>query len=185
MSIWGKTFQELNKNAHDRLSFDCGEEELNFFIQSKAAKHMKAGISRTMVLLAKDILPNKKHPICSFFTVSPNTISRESLPVNIAKKLPTYPIPVFLIAQLAVHKKYHGYGLGKITLIKALEYLWKANAYLPAYAVIVDCLNGSSQGFYEKFGFEILCSHNQKTRMYIPMKTIDILFAEQNQSFKY
>ncbi|TYT76072.1 GNAT family N-acetyltransferase [Desulfobotulus mexicanus] len=175
--LCNKIFKELNKNSHDRLSFDCGEEELNYFIKNHAAKHMKAGISRTMVLPAKDILANQKHLICSFFTVSPNTISRETLPVNHAKKLPLYPVPVFLIAQLAVHKECHGYGLGKITLIKALEYLWKANAYLPAYAVIVDCLNESSQSFYTKYGFEKLCDHNQKIRMYIPIKTLDTLFS--------
>ena len=47
---WAKEFIELEKAIHDRASFDCGEVELNEFIRTKAAKHMTAGISRTMVL---------------------------------------------------------------------------------------------------------------------------------------
>ena len=92
------------------------------------------------------------------------------------KRLPHYPIPVFLIAQLAVHSEFHGKGLGKITLIKALEYLWEINAHMRAFAVIVDCLNGEAQEFYAKYDFEVLCQHNGRTRMFMPMKTVAHLF---------
>jgi len=64
---WTKNFKELNKSKHDRTSFDCDEPELNAFIKTQAVKHMKAGISRTMVLPAKVPLPNQKFPICSFY----------------------------------------------------------------------------------------------------------------------
>ncbi len=176
---WRKYFKELNKSTHDRTSFDCGEPELNTFIQTQAAKHMKAGISRTMVLPGKVALPNQKFPICSFYSVTPSSICRETLPAKLAKKLPHYPVPVFLLAQLAVHKTFHGSGLGKITLIKALEYLWEVSVHMPAYAIVVDCLTDSAQSFYAKYGFEILCKHNDRTRMFLPMKTINQLFNKK------
>ena len=50
--IWAKEFVQLDKNVHDRGSFDCGESELDTFIRTKASKHMQAGVSRTMVLPA-------------------------------------------------------------------------------------------------------------------------------------
>ena len=105
---YSKTFKELDKSQHDRASFDCGEAELNDFIQTQAAKHMQAGISRTMVLPAATPLPNQKYPICSFYTIAPSSICRDTLPQAMGKKLPRYPIPVFLLAQLAVHKEFHG-----------------------------------------------------------------------------
>lgn len=171
-----KEFVELDKEIHDRASFDCGEPELNKFIQTQAARHMKAGISTTMLLPGSMPLPNGKYPICAFYTIAPGSISRKNLPKALARKLPDYPIPVFLLAQMAVHSKYHNQGLGKITLIKALEYLWDVNAHMKAYAVIVDCLNENIERFYLKYGFEILCKHNSKTRMFMPMKTIAQLF---------
>lgn len=171
-------FVDLDKNLHDRDSFDCGEEELNFFLKTKASKHNELGISKTLVLPSIDILENDKYQICSFFSVAPTTISRETLPTNLLKKLPLYPVPVFLIAQLGVNKDFHNLGLGKITLIKALEYLWKVNLKMPAFAIIVDCLNSDVEKFYSKYGFKPLSTNNDRLRMFIPMKTIESLFKK-------
>lgn len=173
---WSKAFEELSKSKHDRDSFDCGESELNTFIQTQAAKHMQAGISRTMVLSGTAPLLNQKYPICAFYSVAPSSICRETLPASLAKKLPHYPVLVFLLAQLAVHKEFHGSGLGKVSLIKALEYLWGVNAHMRAYAIVVDCLTDSAQNFYQKFGFQVLCEQNGRVRMFLPMKTVGQLF---------
>ncbi|MEW5056511.1 MAG: GNAT family N-acetyltransferase [Cycloclasticus sp.] len=94
-----------------------------------------------------------------------------------AKKWPRYPIPVFLLEQLAVHREFRGRGLGKISLIKTLEYLWEVNHHMRAYAVIVDCLIGSAQSFYERFGFDVLCEHHGRLRVFLPMKTVGQLFS--------
>jgi len=174
---WCTAFVELDKAVHDRGSFDCGEHELNQFIRTQAAKHMHAGISRTMVLPASNPLPNKKIPICAFYSIAPSSIARETLPESRAKKLPKYPVPVFLLAQLAVHREFHGEGLGKVCLIKALKYFWHINAHMKAYAIVVDCITENAETFYAKYGFEVLCKHNDRTRMFIPMKTVGQLFT--------
>ena len=172
----GTEFIELNKTIHDRGSFDCGENDLNLFIKKQASKHMQVGISKTMIL--PDIIPqeNNKFKICAFYTIAPSSIKRESLPAKRAKKLPHYPVPVFLLAQMAIHTDYQGKGLGKITLIKALEYLWQVNSQMTAYAIAVDCLNDNVKQFYGKYGFETLCDYNGKKRMYLPMKVVENLF---------
>ncbi|MCH7696990.1 MAG: GNAT family N-acetyltransferase [Proteobacteria bacterium] len=173
---WAKEFVELDKAIHDRESFDCGKTELNDFIKTEAAKHMKAGISRTMLLPASTPLPNGKYPICAFYTIAPSSINREDLPQELAKKLPHYPVPVFLLAQLAVHHEYHKQGLGEITLVKSLKYFVEINFHLRAYAIIVDCIDKEAEQFYLKYDFQELCKHNDKQRMYIPMKTVQKLF---------
>ena len=174
--IFGKKIAELEKGIHDRISFDCGEEELNSFLKTQAIRHMKAGVSKTFVLQATTSLSNNKYPVCSYFTVAPSSIKKTSLPAKQAQKLPHYPVPVFLLAQLAVHKDCQGQNLGKITLIKALEFLWEINSKMCAYAVVVDCLNETVEKFYAKYGFQILSSQKGKTRMFIPMKTVAELF---------
>jgi predicted GNAT family N-acyltransferase len=179
----GSEFVELDKVVHDRAGFDCGENELNLFLQTQASRHMQVGISKTMVLadvatpIDKQSSIDNKYPVCAFYTIAPSSIKSESLPAMLAKKLPYYPVPVFLIAQLAVHQDCLGKGLGKIILIKALEYLWGINSQMAAYAIIVDCLNDNVKEFYKKYGFKILCNYNSKSRMYIPMKVIGKLFA--------
>lgn len=170
--LCSKVFIELNKTLHNRSSFDCNEVELNAFIKQQAARHMASNISRTMVLANAD----QQH-ICAFYAIAPSSILRKQLPKTQAKKLPHYPIPVFLLAQLAVDKHYQGQGLGKITLIKALEHLYSINHHMRAYAVIVDCINKEAESFYSKFGFVTLfVNDNGRMRMYLPMKQLEKLF---------
>ena len=174
--IWAREFVELDKSVHDRASFDCGEVELNEFIQKSAAKHMAAGISKTMLLPATEALPNGKYPICAFYTIAPSSITRENLPTELAKKLPKYPVPVFLIAQMAVHSNCQGQGLGKITPIRTLKYLWDVNGHIRAYAVIIDCLNANIEGFYSQYDFRVLCRKGDRARMFLTMQTVGMLF---------
>jgi len=173
---WTEEFLELDKACHDRTSFDCGVPELTNFLKNHAARHMRAGISKTMVLPASDPLPNEKKPICAFYTITPSVIAVNTLPKKRAKALPRHPIPVFLIAQLAIHLDVQSQGLGKATLIKALEHLWNISKHMPAYAVVVDCLSDNLEAFYRQFGFEWLCKNEGKTRLFLPMKTVARLF---------
>lgn len=174
---WEQAFVDLDKQHHDRDSFDSGEAPLNQFIRHAAARHMAAGISKTRVLPTREHLANGKQGICAFYTVTAGAISRETLPQAMAKRLPQYPVPIFLLAQLAVASEYQGTGLGKITLINALEYLWNVNVNMPAYAVVVDCLNTNAEAFYLKYGFVFLCTHQGKNRLFLPIKDLNQLFA--------
>jgi GNAT superfamily N-acetyltransferase len=108
--------------------------------------------------------------------LSHTELKRESLPAALARKLPRYPIPVSLIAQLAVYLKAQGRGLGKITLIRALAYSLEINIHLPSYTIVVDALSDQVQAFYEQYGFNVLDHHCERVRPYIPIKTVEQLF---------
>ena len=167
-------FVELDKPVHDRTSFDCGTGELNRFLQQYAVRHMGAGLSKTMVLPSQE----NEARICAYYTLSHTEIKRQTLPQSLAKKLPHYPVPVMLIAQLAIDTKVQGQGLGKITLIRALQHCYEINRHLPSYAVVVDALDGGVQGFYEQYGFKVLDTHNHRIRLFLPMKTVARLFPD-------
>ena len=167
------TFVELEKGVHNRKSFDCGREELNGFLQQFAARHREAGISKTMVLPAME----NGADICAYYTLSHTEVQRQTLPQSLAKKLPHYPIPVMLVAQLAVHRECKGRGPGKTALIQALRHCYQINHHLPCYAVVVDALDDEVQGFYEQYGFQTLDTCSHRIRLYLPMKTVMQLFA--------
>ena len=164
-------FVELDRALHDRASFSCGKPSLDFFLKSQALQHKKAGTSTTLVLPGEEKGDNYKLPIIAFFAASFTNIERSTLPEKIQKKLPHYPVPAFLIAQLAVNECRASEGYGGITLVNAIRYLCKVNESLPAVAIIVDCLDDNAQRFYERFGFNFLCEIHGRARLFLPMKT--------------
>lgn len=172
----GARFSHLDRAVHDRTNFNCGEAELDDFLKKRALAHMEAGVSLTRVLSAEEPLKTVKYPIAAYYTVSASTVRREDFPLTEAKKLPYYPVPVFLIAQLAVDTQCQGIGLGGITVAKALEYLKSASLRMPAVAIMVDCVTDDVAGFYERFGFREFCRHNGRLRLFLPMKTIETAF---------
>lgn len=164
-------FVELDRALHDRASFRCGKPSLDHFIKSQALQHKKAGTSRTLVLPGERQGDDAKSPIIAFFAVSFTSIERATFPEKLQKKLPHYPVPGFVIAQLAVNENSAGEGYGGITLVSAIRYLCKVNDSLPAVAIIVDCLDDEAQQFYEHFGFEFLSIFNNRIRLFMPIKT--------------
>ena len=168
-------FVELDKVAHNRKGFDCGQPDLNTCLQLFAQRHRDAGISKTMVLQDH----SDYSQICAYYTLSHTEIKRQSLPQSLAKKLPYYPIPVMLIAQLAVDARLHSQGLGKITLVSALEHAYNINIHLPSYAVVVDAIDKQVQSFYEQYGFKLLNHDAYRTRLFLPMKTVSQLFESK------
>ena len=147
----GTEFVELNKSIHDRDSFDCGENELNRFLKKQALKHMQVGVSKTMILSDQTSQENNKFKICAFFTIAPSSIKKESLPTKLAKKLPHYPVPVFLLAQMGVHIDHQGKGFGKQALEFIEDYARKNN-----FNVLYLAANIKEKAFkiYEKYGFK-------------------------------
>jgi len=168
----GFFFTELDKQVHDRKSFDCGELQLNRFIQQFALRHRKAGISKTFVYTSVE----EPTLIIGFYTLTHTEIERSSLTNKQAKKLPMYPVPVMLIAQLAVDKTFSGKGYGKVLLVKALQHCYEINKHLPSYAIVVDVLHDSLISFYENYGFKYLDRHDHKKRFYLPMSVAEQLF---------
>ncbi len=166
-------FVELDKTQHDRKGFDCRTDQLNTFLQQYAMRHRAAGISKTMVLSSLD----NPADICAYYTLSHTEIEKETLPKTLAKKLPRYPIPVMLIAQLAVSTQTQGQGLGKVTLIQALNHCYAINQHLPSNAVVVDALDRGVQGFYEQYGFRVIDTREQKIRLFLSMGTVGLLFG--------
>ena len=169
---WAREFVELDPAIHDRDSFQCDREELNDFLRTRAAKHAAAGISKTIVLPGDQPLPNGKLQIFAFFSIAPSSIKRETLPDHLRKRLPHYPVPVFLLAQLAVHQDHQGAGLGVVTLAKALETFAGIRQTMPAYAVLVDGIDERAETFYRKYDFATLDTNNGKVRMFLPMHTV-------------
>ena len=81
---------------------------------------MRLNLSRTWVLPidSEDQAPQKTK-ISAYYTLASSTVMREEIPSS--KRLPGYPVPIVLLARLAVDEQFQGERLGEKTLISALQ----------------------------------------------------------------
>ena len=96
------------ERAHLRDGFDCGKPSLNGFLHSLVTQYEKRNLGRTYVAL-----PAADQRVMGYYTLAIGAIDVESLPANEGKKLPRHPVPIVLIARLAVDRSVQGRGLGE------------------------------------------------------------------------
>ncbi len=162
---------ELLDKKHVMKNFDCGNELLNRYIQNQAGQDVKRKLSVCFVLT-----DGVSKEIQGYYTLSNNTIPLSSFPKNIKKKMPkSYTsIPTTLLGRLAVDVKQQGKGYGKILLVDALKRSHETSKEIGSFAVVVDPIDDSAEGFYEKYGFIKLPDSG---KMIISLKTLGVLFA--------
>lgn len=177
--IFKNQFVQLDPQRHDRQNFDCGEAELNTFLKRYANQNAKTNISRTFVLPRREANADGKHSILAFFSLTMGTIERQELDTQTAKRFPRYPIPVFIIGQLAVDKSKQGKGAGKITLFAAYMQIWSLYTTMGIGSfVVVDCLNASAEAFYQRQHFLEMGIHNGRKRMVLPITEVFLTMAQ-------
>lgn len=134
--------------THDVSGFDCGTHEpLNQWLRRFALTNQKNESARTYVV-------HRRNCIVGYYSIAAGSVSVEEVPGRIAKGLARHPIPVILLARLAVDKSEQGIGLGKALLKDALIRIARAADIVGARAVLVHAIDETARQFYEHFGFE-------------------------------
>lgn len=124
---------------------------MNLFLARFAVKNMQLGLSRTWVLpvVDEDQQPQKAQ-IAAYYSLASSTVKREEIPAD--KSLPGYPVPVVLLARLAVDEQFKGQRLGEKTLITALrKSVALVDIGLPALGVVLDALDEDALRFYRHY----------------------------------
>jgi hypothetical protein len=164
-------FVLLDAKQHDCKKFDCGKPEMNLFLSRYAVKNRKLGLSSTWILPEKQLQDKfKKASIEAYYTLASATVSREKIPIE--NKLPAYPVPVVLLARLAVNCCFQKQGLGEKTLVSALrQCVYLTDKGLPALGVVLDVLDHDALGFYQRFDiFQTFT--DDPMRLFVPMHVL-------------
>ena len=150
--------------SQDCSAFDCGEAELNDWLRRHALSSGKNGGARTFVAV------DPANRVIAYYAIAAQSVVAGTAPVRLRKGLPRHPIPVLLIARLAVDQNFKGMGLGAGLLKNALLRCLNASCEVGVRAVIVDAKNEAAQRFYEHYDFEVF-PENPK-RLYLLIKDL-------------
>lgn len=132
---------------HDRNSFDCGVSPLNDYLKKYALQNQKKDAARTYVA-------TRGNRVVGYYSLAYGSVSLEEAPQRVKSGLPMHPIPVILLARLAVDSTEHGKGLGAALLKDALLRTMQAAEIAGLRAMLVHAKDDSAKRFYEKYGFE-------------------------------
>jgi len=150
---------------HFRGAFSCGKPSLDDFIRRLVSQYEKRNLGRTYVAVQAG-----EKRVCGYYTLASSSVAFENLPETSAKKLPKHPVPVVLLARLAVDQAVQGQGLGVALLIDALRRCLELVDKLGIHAVEVDAIDQQASVFYEKYGFAPLLDN--EFHLFLPIATI-------------
>lgn len=145
MSGFG-TIEKLRRE-HSLESFDCGKEELNRFLKKHALTNHASDSAQTYVLADGLVVKG-------YYSLTAATVAHAEATERVRKGLARHPIPVILLARLAVDVSLQGKKIGPALLKDALRRAVYAADTIGARAVLVHAKDGSAKGFYEHFNFE-------------------------------
>jgi GNAT superfamily N-acetyltransferase len=115
--------------------------------------------------------------VVGYYSLAAASVERDSVPARVAKGLGAYPVPVFLLARLAVDQSEKGKGLGAALLKDALLRCARAAEFVGCRAVLVHAKDEQAQAFYRKHGFEP--SPIDEFHLYLLMKDLLAILAPQ------
>lgn len=145
MSAYGSI--EKLRREHLLDDFDCGKEELSRFLKRQAWASLQSHSAQTYIL-AKDLR------VLGYYTLAAGSVSHDEATERVQKGHARHPIPVILLARLAVDASVSGKGLGAALLKDALLRTAQAADTIGARALLVHAKDDEAKAFYEHFEFE-------------------------------
>ena len=139
----------LNETS-EITDFDCGEEELNFFLKNLALLYQRRHFAVTALFQESKAL--KKRTI-GYYTLCPACIQIDDLPTKLFTGPKPNPIPAFRLCRLAIDKHFQGKGHGTMIFVHALKKCLDQSLQIGGSVVIIDAKDEKAKQFYERFGF--------------------------------
>ena len=140
-----RSIEKLRRD-HSIEYFDCGKEELNSFLLKHAMQSQSAGAATTYLALV-----NKE--VVGYYSLAVGQIEYADAPERLKKGLAKHPVPIMLLARLAVASHWQRLGVGKGLLKDAIGRTLQAADIVGIRGIAVHAKDEEARTYYEKFDF--------------------------------
>jgi GNAT superfamily N-acetyltransferase len=127
--------------------FNCGEPVLDEWLKRRAMSNQLSGASRTFVVLDQDSL------VCGYYAMAAGAVAHQMATSSVRRNMPD-PVPVMVLARLAVDLRAQGIKLGASLLQDAVNRAVMVAENAGVRALLVHALNDKAKEFYEHYGFQ-------------------------------
>lgn len=143
---------------------------MDMWLKKYALSNQELGSSRTFVTCPDD----DAGWVVGYYSLTFASVQHEDTPRDVREGMPRYPIPVMLLARLAVDIDFRSprrvTHLGSALLKDALLRSVRAAEEGGLRAMMVDALHDEARHFYERFGFEAAPTHD--LQLFLPMSRV-------------
>lgn len=137
---------EKLRRDHSIAAFDCGQEALNQWLRKHALQNQAAGAAQNYVGLVDGI-------IIGYYSLAVGQIEYIDAPERLRKGLAQHPVPIMLLARLAVNKNWQKQGVGRALLRDAVLRTMQAAEIAGIRALAVHAKDEQARRYYEQFDF--------------------------------
>lgn len=134
-------------DAQHRLEgFDCGKPPLNDWLLRHARQAQGSGSAKTFVVADDE-------RIAGYFSLTVGQVDTLEAPERIRKGMGQYPVPVVILARLAVWQRDQGRGIGAGMLQDAIRRTFLIAEQAGIRAMLTHPIDEEAARFYNRFGF--------------------------------
>ncbi len=137
---------EKLRRDHVVEGFDCGKEPLNRFLLRNALQSQQSNASQTYVAV-------EAGRVIGYHTLVVGEVAYAQASERLKKGLARHPIPIMVLARLAVSRDWQGRGIGPALLKDALLRTLQAADIAGIRAFAVHAKDDAARAFYEHFDF--------------------------------
>lgn len=144
--------EESIARSHDRASFDCGDPQMNDFLQRFARQSHEQNAAKTFCAV-DDAVQDR---ILGFYTIAPSAVAHDAVPATIKRGLARHEVSGFKLARLAVDRTVAGNGLGGQLLAAAALRCLRLADQGGGLLLIIDAKSERAARWYQTYGAEPL-----------------------------
>lgn len=144
---WQFSAPEPLSSHHHLDEFDCGEIVLDDWLKRRAMANQASGASRTFVV------PDLDDRVYGYYAMAAGAVSHQMAISSVRRNMPD-PVPVMVLARLAVDYRAHGMKLGASLLQDAVNRAVAVSQNTGVRAMLVHALHERAKHFYEHYGFQ-------------------------------
>ena len=131
---------------HNIEGFDCGKPALNEWLLRHARQAQGSGSAKTFVV-------SENSRVAGYFSLTVGQVDTLEAPNRIRKGMGQYPIPVVILARLAVNRQDQGRGIGVGMLQDAIRRTLLIAEQAGIRTMLTHPIDEESSRFYTRFGF--------------------------------
>ncbi len=133
--------------THILDEFECGEAILDEWLKRRAMTNQMSGASRTFVVTDQD------SRVYGYYAIAAGAVSHQMATSRVRRTMPD-PVPVMVLARLAVEQRAQGIQLGASLLQDAVNRAVVVSQHVGVRALLVHALHDRAKEFYEHYGFQ-------------------------------